>query len=105
MEIHVPETIKQYEPELRLVFDLMTTKLNLNRHKGFGESSDFNGLLAGMEAEIQELKDAFRAEDQMSAVMESIDCSNFGVLIAIMFLRRTKADYKQMQVTYRELDT
>lgn len=98
MEIFVPDTIKAYEPELRLVFDLMVAKLNMNRHKGFGESSDYHSLMQGLVSEMDELDHSMRERDQMSTVVEAVDVANFGVLAAIMVLRRTKAEYKIMQL-------
>lgn len=100
MEIFIPKTIEEYEPELRLVFDLMVTKLNMNRHKGFGESSNILGLLNGLRDETDEMREAIDNENQMAVVMEAVDVSNFGALIAIMMLRLTKADFKVLQQSH-----
>lgn len=93
MEIHLPPTIEDYEPELRLIFDLMVTKLNMSRHKGFVEGCTFESLMGGLHSEINEMAKARKDESQMSTIMEAVDVANMAALIAVMFLRQTKTEF------------
>jgi len=99
MQIHVPETIEHYEPTLRLFFDLMVFKLNLNRHKddaseGYHPIDMFN-LLDG---EQKELRDALIRESQGDVMFEAVDVANMAFLTSLYAGRLTKDEFENGRV-------
>lgn len=93
MEIHLPEELQPYERELRLLFDLMVTKLHLNRHKGFLDGMNYEKLLIELQGEIKELDGAWEKGSQFDVALESVDIGNFAVLIGIYALRMQKDEF------------
>lgn len=94
MEVHVPETLRDLEPELRYFFETMVQKLNVNRHKGnFG--ADMDVLRAGMRAEYDEMHTAINKESQFDVFLEAADVANFALLIGASALRKDKATFEE----------
>lgn len=97
MEVHLPDEITHYEPELRLFFDLMITKLNLNRTKGFIEGKTLNQLYKAFLSEVSELEEAHEKRggfSQFDYSLECVDVSNQAFLLALAVLRKTKQEYE-----------
>ena len=97
LTIDIPEGLDAHRQELGLVFQIMLVKLNINRHKGFLEDANPVSLLDGMSTEFEELVDAFKHKDQFSSAIEACDVANMSVLLAILLLRYTKQEYKEIQ--------
>lgn len=102
MEIHIPEEIKHYEPELRLFFDLMITKLHLNRSKGFIEDHSLADLYNAFFSEVNELSEAHEnrgkepgEHSQFDYALECVDVSNLSFLMALAVLRKTKEEFER----------
>lgn len=101
MEIHLPDEVAHYEPELRLFFDLMITKLHLNRTKGYIEGKSLTDLYAALMNELGELQEAHenrgsvnKNASQFDYALECVDLSNQSFLLALAVLRKTKEDYE-----------
>ena len=101
MEIHLPDGIEFYEPELRLFFDLMITKLHLNRTKGYIEGKSLMNLYQAFCNEVGELEEAHENRDketnghsQFDYALECVDVSNQAFLLALAVLRKTKKEYE-----------
>lgn len=97
MEIHVPEEISHYEPELRFVFDLMVRKLHVNRHKGFGETTGLPQLMGAIADEHIELQHETDQGSQFAAVVEAVDVANSGLLVALKLLRMTRPEFDELK--------
>jgi len=82
MNIVIPPAIVGMTPELTEFFEGMVHKLNVNSHKDAIRSDDIDGLLAKMQAEIQEFRDQ-RIADASDANMlsELHDIGNFAFLL------------------------
>jgi len=97
MEIHLPDEIEHYEPELRLFFDLMVTKLHLNRFKGYIEGKTLDELYRAFTSEVGELEEAHENRgnhSQFDYALECVDVSNQAFLLALAVLRKTKQGYE-----------
>lgn len=95
--IHLPDEIAHYEGDLRFFFDLMVFKLNLNRHKGFGEGKDPTDLADRADDELTELRDACERGSQADVVMEAADVANFAWLTALCVSRMTKKEFEALR--------
>lgn len=95
MKIHVPDEMKQHEPQIRFFFDLMIRKLHTNRHKGFADDADPRDLFNHMEQETDELMTALREESQFNAAMEAVDVANFCLLLAMRVLSMDVVSFNQ----------
>ena len=101
LEVHLPEEIKHYEPELRLFLDLMVTKLHTCRHKGFIEGKSLMDLYQAFFNEVNELEEAhdnrgkeINGHSQFDYALECVDVSNQAFLLALAVLRKTKKEYE-----------
>ncbi len=97
MEIHLPEEIKHYEPELRFFFDNMVRKLHVNRHKGFGDGKTIKIMKSQLWGEMSELDDAMEDEGQFEAFMECVDVANQSWLLGMIMLRQTKKEFEEQR--------
>lgn len=96
MQISIPDTIKEYEPELRFFVDAMVQKLNINRHKGFCEDKDVRDLLSLTAAEYDEMREALLLESQFNFFLECVDVANMAWLSGLKALRMTKHDWDKI---------
>lgn len=92
MVISIPDTVKEYEPELRFFIDTMVQKLNINRHKGFCEDKTVKDLLHLTGAEFDEMQEAM-SESQFNFFLECVDVANMAWLSGLKALRMTKYDW------------
>lgn len=95
MDIHVPESIAHYEPELRYFFDSMVQKLNTNRHKGLVEGVTILDMVAGLKGELLELEQALATEGQFDVHMEAVDVANFAWLVSLMAMRMDRGQFNE----------
>lgn len=95
INVHLPDEIAHYEPDLRFVFETMVRKLYINRDKGFAEKLTFNEAIGLIECEVEELRVALLEESQMAFFGEAVDVANTGVLAALVALRNTKQAYAE----------
>jgi len=102
MEIHLPDEIKHYEPELRFVLDLMVRKLHVNRHKGLVENYSVASIASAILAENRELDHEVLEGSQFAAAVEAADLANCGVLMAIKLLRMTRPEFDQIGAARRD---
>ena len=93
MKVHVPETLRDLEPELKYFMETMIHKLNLNRHKGNGEAP-LSVLRTGLRDENNELDTAIEDESQYAVFLEAVDVANFALLIGANVLRKDKATFE-----------
>lgn len=105
MHVYLPPELEPFEGDLRFFFDLMIRKLHMNRHKGFGENSNMQSLLAGLQREHYELLEAAMNESQFECALEAADVANFAFLIATRLFRQHVADFKDEQMELAELRT
>ena len=101
MDIYLPEEIKHYEPELRILFDLMVRKLHVNRHKGFADQDSIPDLRQYIYSELRELNRALDGESQFDVALEAVDVANCSILLAMRILRLDKQTFEQERQQYR----
>lgn len=97
MDIHLPEEIKAYEPELKFFFDNMVRKLHINRHKGFGDGKTIKEMKSQLWGEMNELSIAMEDEGQFEALMECADVANQAWLLGMIMLRQTKLEFEEQR--------
>lgn len=92
MNIHVPEEIAHYEPELRYFFDSMVRKLFMNRHKSWAEGLDMEHGVYLIEEELRELVDAIEdpSKSQFECYIECVDVANTALLTGLVVHRYTR---------------
>lgn len=94
MDVHVPDDIKAYEPELRFFMELMVRKLHLNRHKGFADRDTVPIMVKALNGEVSELITATQSESQFSVALEAADVANMAFLLSLVALRQNKKDFE-----------
>lgn len=97
LDIHLPEEIAEYAPELRFFFDNMVRKLHINRHKGFAEGDDAFKFFELLRGEVDELDSALANDSQFEVFMEGVDVANMAWIVALSVLRLNKHDFEQMK--------
>jgi hypothetical protein len=97
LTIPIPEALRPFAPQLRFFLDTMVTKLNINRHKGFADDSDFGTLMGLLKAEMDELNQALATESQFETAIEAADLANFCFLIASRCLMLDKLTWQKEQ--------
>ena len=95
MIINIPDSIKEYEPELRFFIDTMVQKLNINRHKGFCGHSTVEELINLTRRELDEMHQAHDEESQFNFFLECVDVSNMAWLAGLKALRMTKDEWEE----------
>lgn len=95
MVVNIPDSIKEYEPELRFFIDTMIQKLNINRHKGFCDHSTVEELVNLTRRELDEMQQAFDDESQFNFFLECVDVSNMAWLTGLKALRMTKDEWEE----------
>ena len=101
MNVHLPAEIEHYEPELRILFDLMIRKLHINRHKGFADQDSIPELRQYVYSELKELNRALDGESQFDVALEAVDVANCSILLAMRILRLDKQTFEQERQQYR----
>ena len=101
MNVHLPAEIEHYEPELRILFDLMVRKLHINRHKGFADQDSIPELRQYVYSELKELNRALDGESQFDVALEAVDVANCSILLAMRILRLDKQTFEQERQQYR----
>ena len=94
MIINIPDSIKEYEPELRFFIDTMVQKLNINRHKGFCEQSTVGELVNLTRQELDEMNTAHVEESQFNFFLECVDVSNMAWLSGLKAMRMTRDEWE-----------
>ena len=82
MQIAVPTSIQNLEPELRRFVEAMVVKLRMNRHKGKWEGLDLRTILGLLRAEVDELNAAIESGNQVEMLLEAADVANFAMIAA-----------------------
>lgn len=96
IDVHLPDTLAEYQYDLRLFFDLMVFKLNVNRHKnGEGHPIEMYNLMMG---ETKELLNALLHENQTEVSFEATDVANLAFLCHQYSSRMTKADFEKGRI-------
>jgi hypothetical protein len=76
----------EYDRELKLLQDAQRYKLWVNRHKGKWEGLSQQRLLELLRGEVEELAQAVEANNQVEAILEAGDVSNYALmLVAVAF--------------------
>lgn len=101
MNVHLPTEIEHYEPELRILFDLMIRKLHINRHKGFADQDSIAELRQYVYSELKELNRALDGESQFDVALEAVDVANCSILLAMRILRLDKQTFERERQQYR----
>lgn len=97
IEITIPEEMEPFADDLQFFVTMMVKKLNVNRHKGFGEGATYPELWDCLNEEVLELNDAYRVEGQFDVVLEAADVANFAFLLANKAMAQTKEEFVVMQ--------
>jgi NTP pyrophosphatase (non-canonical NTP hydrolase) len=87
MEIHLPDEIADYEPQLRLFVDAMIYKLAQNSHKGKWEDVNVYEMMSRLAEEMEELHESFQKRSTTEALLEAADCANFAMIIALILIK------------------
>jgi len=95
IDIHLPDGIAEYGPDLRRFFDAMVMKLYFNRHKGFADGCHPIEMCDKASDELKELRDALLHKSQEDVVLESADVANFAWLTALVAFRMTKEEFER----------
>jgi hypothetical protein len=95
MNIHLPRGLRRNQGDIKFFFDLMIRKLNANRHKGFNQGTTIEGLMGLIQVEVIELREELQKShsSQFSAAMEAVDISNYGLLLGMLILSKTRNSY------------
>lgn len=94
IRITIPENLEPFADDLHFFVTMMLKKLNINRHKGYG-NVPFVALYSGMETEIGELKEALAEREQFDVILEASDVANFAFLMAIRASQLSKIEYRE----------
>lgn len=92
--IEVPEPLEPFADDLHFFVTMMLKKLNINRHKGFG-NAPHKDLEDGLLNEVNELHDALMNRDQFDVILEASDVANFAFLLAIRASQQSKIQYRE----------
>lgn len=87
MNVHIPEGLKDHEPELKRFFDAMVFKLNKNRHKGKWQSLDLSSVMTKLVEEVEELNTAISEGNVIEIALEAADVANFALMAADIAIR------------------
>lgn len=98
IDIYIPERVKEFEPQLRLFFDLMVYKLVVNSHKNDANPNanpaDIFKMLAG---EVRELREAIKSEKQENVTFEACDVANMAFLAHYHAIQKTKEEFDALR--------
>ena len=97
MKVHIPEDIREYEPELRFFFDTMIRKLHINKHKGFAADNNPERIVKRINEEMAELRDALNNESQFEVFLEAVDVANFAWLLGVVVFRMDRDKFQTEQ--------
>lgn len=79
--VSIPPSLSKYRSHLRLFFEGMIRKLDLNSHKSTPEREDIQTILTSLRAEIEEFEEQIsRTKFDPNALTELQDASNFAFL-------------------------
>jgi hypothetical protein len=98
IDVHLPNDIAGYGPDLRRFFDAMVMKLHFNRHKGFADGRHPIEMCDRAGDELKELRDALLRGSQEDVMSESADVANFAWLTALAAFRMTKEEFERGRV-------
>jgi NTP pyrophosphatase (non-canonical NTP hydrolase) len=104
MEIHLPDGIKHYEPELKVFFDAMVYKLKVHASKGKWEDADIYVLASLLDGEVEELCEALENGNSTEALLEAADCANYAMMIAITAVKGIKNPFAARAKVGRSLE-
>lgn len=97
IEIHLPEEIKDYAPDLHFFFSTMVRKLHTNRHKGTNHKDTPDVMVAEGLREIEEVWRAMSKEGQFETAVECVDVSNFMFLAARACWNMTRQQFEDLR--------
>lgn len=101
IQVHVPDEIDEFSPNLRYFFETMVRKLHANRHKGFGRGKKFDQIMEDLGVEVEELERAIAKESQFDVQLEAVDVANFGFLVALRAYGLNKQQFNEEQQAKR----
>lgn len=84
LTIRIPPELRDYEPDIRRMFDAMIYKLRVNAHKGKWVHGRTNEYMAHLREEVTELSNAVEQKNTVEIVLESADVANMALILCAM---------------------
>lgn len=88
LTIQLPDTVEQYEHDIRRFIDAMVYKLDVHSSKGRWSDLDINKAISLMKGEIVELEEAAQIGNLIQILLESADVANFAMIAAAIAIER-----------------
>lgn len=87
MFVHIPDSLKASESEIKAFFDAMIFKLAKNSHKGKWEDLGIDKARTRVVEEFNELNEALAEGNTIEIILEAADVANFALILANIAIR------------------